>query len=251
MKRSSYYYDLPEELIAQTPAAKRDCSRLLCLSRADGSIRHAVFHDIVNMLRPGDCLVINDTKVIPARLYGTAEGHTGRIETVLLSRTEEGGDSWKCLTRPGKKTKPGARIVFSDELSGTVTDVLEDGVRVIKLEYSGVFSEILDRVGVMPLPPNIKHRLEDKNRYQTVYAAHDGSAAAPTAGLHFTKELLAALEAKGVRVARVLLHVGLGTFRPVKEDDLSAHIMHSEHIKVTQEAADVINETHKNGGRVI
>ena len=251
MKRSSYYYDLPEELIAQTPAAKRDCSRLLCLSRADGSIRHAVFHDIVNMLRPGDCLVINDTKVIPARLYGTAEGHTGRIETVLLSRTEEGGDSWKCLTRPGKKTKPGARIVFSDELSGTVTDVLEDGVRVIKLEYSGVFSEILYRVGVMPLPPYIKRRLEDKNRYQTVYAAHDGSAAAPTAGLHFTKELLAALEAKGVRVARVLLHVGLGTFRPVKEDDLSAHIMHSEHIKVTQEAADVINETHKNGGRVI
>ncbi len=251
MKRSSYYYDLPQELIAQTPAEKRDSSRLLCLSRGDGSIRHAVFHDIADMLRPGDCLVINDTKVIPARLFGKADGHEGEIETVLLSRTEEGGDSWKCLTRPGKKTKPGARIVYSDELSGTVTDVLEDGVRVIKFEYSGVFTEILDRVGVMPLPPYIKRKLEDKDRYQTVYARTDGSAAAPTAVLHFTNELLAELEAKGVRIARVLLHVGLGTFRPVKEDDLSAHIMHSEHIKVTPEAADLINETHANGGRVI
>ena len=252
LKRSSYYYDLPEELIAQTPAEKRDSSRLLCLSRESGGIRHRVFSDIIEELRPGDCLVINDTKVIPARLYGKAEGHEGTVETVLLSHAEGySGDCWKCLTRPGKKTRPGAKIIYSDELSGTVADVLEDGVRVIAFEYSGVFSEILDRVGIMPLPPYIKEKLRDKNRYQTVYAAHDGSAAAPTAGLHFTEELLAAVEAKGVRIARVLLHVGLGTFRPVKEDDLSAHIMHSEHIKVTREAADTINETHKNGGRVI
>lgn len=252
LKRSSYFYDLPEELIAQTPCEKRDGSRLMHLSRTDGSIEHRVFSDVIDYLNPGDCLVINDTKVIPARLFGTAEGHTGRIETVLLSREgSDGKERWKCLTRPGKKTRTGQKIVYSDELVGTVKDILEDGIRVIEFEYAGVFNEILDRIGIMPLPPYIKEKLADKNRYQTVYARTDGSAAAPTAGLHFTPELLKRIEEKGVKIARVLLHVGLGTFRPVKEDDLSAHIMHSEYIKVTPQAAETINETHKNGGRVI
>lgn len=252
LKRSTYFYDLPEELIAQTPSPVRDMSRLLCLGKNDGSVEHKTFHDIIDRLKEGDCLVINDTKVIPARLFGKAEGREGEIETVLLSRVEGAdGEVWKCLTRPGKKTKTGQRVIYSDELQGVVTDVLEGGIRVIKFEYVGVFAEILDRVGLMPLPPYITEKLADKNRYQTVYAKTDGSAAAPTAGLHFTPELLKKAEEKGVEIVRVLLHVGLGTFRPVKEDDLKNHIMHAEYIKVTQEAADRINAVHARGGRVI
>jgi S-adenosylmethionine:tRNA ribosyltransferase-isomerase len=252
LKRSTYFYDLPEELIAQTPSPVRDMSRLLCLGKNDGSVEHKTFHDIIDRLKEGDCLVINDTKVIPARLFGKAEGREGEIETVLLSRVEGAdGEVWKCLTRPGKKTKIGQRVIYSDELQGVVTDVLEGGIRVIKFEYVGVFAEILDRVGLMPLPPYITEKLADKNRYQTVYAKTDGSAAAPTAGLHFTPELLKKAEEKGVEIVRVLLHVGLGTFRPVKEDDLKNHIMHAEYIKVTQEAADRINAVHARGGRVI
>ena len=252
LKRSSYFYNLPQELIAQTPSEKRDHSRLLCLDKQSGETNHKSFFEIIDSLQKGDCLVINDTKVIPARLFGKAEGRSGEIETVLLSRMEDAeGEVWKCLTRPGKKTKIGAKIVYSDELCGVVTDVLEGGIRVIKFEYEGVFNEILDRIGIMPLPPYITEKLQDKNRYQTVYAKTDGSAAAPTAGLHFTPELLKKAEEKGVTIVRVLLHVGLGTFRPVKEDDLSNHTMHAEYIKVTQEAADKINEIHANGGRVI
>ncbi len=252
LKRSTYYYDLPTELIAQTPSEKRDHSRLLCLNKNDGKIEHKAFYDIIDSLNAGDCLVINDTKVIPARLFGRAEGREGEIETVLLSRVEnQDGEVWKCLTRPGKKTKIGQRVIYSDELSGTVIDVLEDGIRVIRFEYDGVFNEILDRIGIMPLPPYITKKLEDRNRYQTVYAKTDGSAAAPTAGLHFTPELLKKAEEKGVEIVRVLLHVGLGTFRPVKEDDLSSHIMHAEYIKVTPEAADRINAVHARRGRVI
>lgn len=252
LKRSTYFYDLPAELIAQTPSEKRDHSRLLCLNKESGAVEHKTFYNIIDSLNPGDCLVINDTKVIPARLFGKAEGREGEIETVLLSRMENAeGETWKCLTRPGKKTKIGAKIIYSEELSGTVTDILEGGLRVIRFEYEGVFNEILDRVGIMPLPPYITEKLADKNRYQTVYAKTDGSAAAPTAGLHFTPELLKKAEEKGVEIVRVLLHVGLGTFRPVKEDDLSAHIMHAEYIKVTPEAADRINAVHARGGRVI
>lgn len=252
LKRSSYFYNLPPELIAQTPSEKRDHSRLLCLDRQSGDIKHKSFYDVIDSLNKGDCLVINDTRVIPARLFGRAEGREGEIETVLLSRQEGAdGEAWKCLTRPGKKTRVGQRIIYSDELSGVVTDVLEGGIRVIKFEYDGVFNEILDRTGIMPLPPYITKKLEDRNRYQTVYAKTDGSAAAPTAGLHFTPELLKKAEEKGVEIVRVLLHVGLGTFRPVKEDDLSNHVMHAEYIKVTPEAADRINAVHKRGGRVI
>ena len=252
LKRSSYYYNLPQELIAQTPTEKRDRSRLLCLNKSNGNIEHKTFCDIIDELKAGDCLVINDTRVIPARLFGTAEGRSGEIETVLLSRVEEAdGETWKCLTRPGKKTKIGQKIIYSEELSGIVTDILEGGLRVIRFEYNGVFAEILDRIGIMPLPPYITEKLADKNRYQTVYAKTDGSAAAPTAGLHFTPELLKQAEEKGVEIVRVLLHVGLGTFRPVKEEDLKNHIMHAEYIKVTQEAADRINAVHARGGRVI
>lgn len=252
LKRSSYFYDLPPELIAQTPSTVRDKSRLLCVNKESGETEHKTFCDIIDYLNPGDCLVINDTKVIPARLFGRAEGREGEIETVLLSRDESReGEVWKCLTRPGKKTKIGQKVIYSEELSGTVTDVLEGGIRVIEFEYEGVFNEILDRIGIMPLPPYITEKLADKQRYQTVYAKTDGSAAAPTAGLHFTPELLKKAEERGIEIVRVLLHVGLGTFRPVKEDDLSAHIMHSEYIKVTPEAAEKINAAHARGGRVI
>lgn len=252
LKRSTYYYDLPQELIAQTPSKVRDQSRLLCLDKSSGKTEHKTFCDIIDKLNEGDCLVINDTRVIPARLFGKAEGRLGEIETVLLSRVENcEGEVWKCLTRPGKKTKVGQKIIYSDELSGTVIELLEGGLRVIKFEYNGVFNEILDRIGLMPLPPYITEKLSDKARYQTVYAKTDGSAAAPTAGLHFTPELLKKAEEKGIEIIRVLLHVGLGTFRPVKEDDLKNHIMHAEYIKVTQEAADKINNVHKRGGRVI
>lgn len=252
LKRSSYFYELPQELIAQTPSVVRDHSRLLRLERSSGKTEHKTFCDVIEHLKAGDCLVINDTRVIPARLFGRAEGRSGEIETVLLARVEEEeGEVWKCLTRPGKKTRIGQKIIYSSELSGTVTDVLEGGLRVIRFEYEGVFTEILDRIGIMPLPPYITEKLADKNRYQTVYAKTDGSAAAPTAGLHFTPELLKQAEEKGVEIVRVLLHVGLGTFRPVKEDDLSNHVMHAEYIKVTQDAADRINAVHARGGRVI
>lgn len=252
LKRSTYFYDLPQELIAQTPSKVRDQSRLLCLDKTSGKTEHKIFYDIIEHLNAGDCLVINDTKVIPARLFGRAEGREGEIETVLLSRVDgEEGEIWKCLTRPGKKTKIGQKIIYSEELSGTVTDILEGGLRVIEFEYDGVFNEILDRIGLMPLPPYITEKLSDKARYQTVYAKTDGSAAAPTAGLHFTPELLRKAEEKGVEIVRVLLHVGLGTFRPVKEDDLKNHIMHAEYIKLTQDAADRINAAHARGGRVI
>ena len=252
LKRSTYFYDLPQVLIAQTPSEKRDRSRLLRLDKTSGKTEHKTFCDIIDHLKAGDCLVINDTRVIPARLFGTAEGRSGEIETVLLSRVENAeGEVWKCLTRPGKKTKIGQRIIYSEELSGVVTEILEGGLRVIRFEYSGVFNEILDRIGLMPLPPYITEKLADKSRYQTVYAKTDGSAAAPTAGLHFTPELLKQAEEKGVEIVRVLLHVGLGTFRPVKEDDLKNHVMHAEYIKVTEEAADRINAAHARGGRVI
>ena len=252
LKRSTYFYNLPEELIAQTPNLVRDQSRLLCLDKSSGKTEHKTFCDVLDYLKEGDCLVINDTRVIPARLFGKAEGREGEIETVLLSRDENSdGEVWKCLTRPGKKTKIGQRIIYSDELSGVVTDILVGGIRVIRFEYDGVFAEILDRIGLMPLPPYITKKLEDKTRYQTVYAKTDGSAAAPTAGLHFTPDLLKKAEEKGVTIVRVLLHVGLGTFRPVKEDDLTNHIMHSEYIRVTQESADKINEIRSKGGRII
>lgn len=251
MLRSSYYYDLPQQLIAQTPAEKRDMSRLLVLDRKTGEVTHRHFHDITDYLRAGDCLVINDTKVIPSRLFAKNPDHAGEVEVVLLSRSKDGGDRWECLVRPGKKAVVGDRLVFSDELSATVVGIGDEGVRIIDFGYSGNFMEILDRIGMMPLPPYITEKLDDKNRYQTVYAKYEGSAAAPTAGLHFTPELLKTLEENGVIIARVCLHVGLGTFRPVKEDDLRDHKMHVEHIRVTKEAADTINSARAAGGRII
>ena len=250
MKTSDFYYDLPEELIAQDPLEDRSSSRLMVLDRESGEISHHIFKDIIDYLNPEDCLVINDTKVIPARLYGVKEDTGAHIEILLLKRREN--DVWETLVRPGKKAKPGTRLTFGDgRLKAEVIDVVEEGNRLIHFEYEGIFEEILDQLGEMPLPPYITHKLQDKNRYQTVYAKHEGSAAAPTAGLHFTPELLAAIEAKGIRIARVTLHVGLGTFRPVKVEDVTQHHMHSEYYQVTQEAADIINDTKKRGGRVI
>ncbi len=249
MKKSDFYFDLPEELIAQTPLEKRDSSRLLHLDRESGELSHEHFYDITNHLRPGDCLVLNDSRVMPARLYGT-RSTGGSIEVVLLR--DLGGEKWECLTRPGKKTRPGAEIFFGDgELKATVTDVIEDGNRILQFEYEGIFLEILDRLGKMPLPPYIKAELTDRERYQTVYSREIGSAAAPTAGLHFTEELLEKIRAMGVKVCFVTLHVGLGTFRPVKEDDILDHEMHSEFCMIPQETADAINETKAAGGRVI
>ena len=249
MKKSDFYFDLPEELIAQTPLEKRDSSRLLHLGRTSGEISHQHFYNVIDHLNEGDCLVLNDSRVMPARLYGT-RSTGGSIEVVLLR--DLGGGKWECLTRPGKKTRPGAIINFGDgELSATVTDVIEDGNRIIQFSYEGIFLEILDRLGKMPLPPYIKAELNDRERYQTVYSREIGSAAAPTAGLHFTEELLDRIRAKGVRVCFVTLHVGLGTFRPVKEEDILDHEMHSEFCMIPQETADAINETKANGGRVI
>lgn len=251
MKRSAYAYDLPEELIAQTPSERRDACRLLVLHKDDGKTEHLHFFDVKQYFHPGDCLVINDTRVIPARIFGTADGREGNIETVLLSRVKDAdGEVWQALTKPGKKTRVGQIIRYPEGLTGEVIDVLDDGVRVIRFSYEGVFLELLERIGLMPLPPYIKKRLEDRDQYQTVYAKTNGSAAAPTAGLHFTPELLAELEEAGVKIVRVLLHVGLGTFRPVKEDDILAHKMHSEYICVKKEAADAINEVKRSGGRV-
>ena len=250
MNIKEFYYDLPEELIAQDPLADRSSSRLLTLDKNSGAFSHHVFRDIVDYLNPGDCLVINNTKVIPARLMGEKEGTGAGIEVLLLKRKEN--DVWETLVKPGKKARPGARISFGNGLLvGEVVDVVEEGNRLIKFEYEGIFEEILDQLGQMPLPPYITHRLEDKNRYQTVYAKHDGSAAAPTAGLHFTPELLEIIKAKGVKVAEVTLHVGLGTFRPVKVENILEHHMHSEFYMVEEEQAAMINETKKNGGRVI
>ena len=250
MKRQDFYFDLPEELIAQDPLEDRSSSRLLVLDKETGETSHHIFKEIVDYLNPGDCLVINDTKVIPARLIGAREGTGAKIEVLLLKRKEN--NVWETLVKPGKKARPGTRIVFGEGLLvGEVIDVVEEGTRLIKFEYEGIFEEILDQLGQMPLPPYITHQLEDKNRYQTVYAKHTGSAAAPTAGLHFTPELLKQIEEKGVDIARVTLHVGLGTFRPVKVDDILEHHMHSEFYHIDAEAAEKINRAKDNGGRVI
>ena len=250
MKTSDFYYDLPEELIAQDPLTDRSGSRLMLLDKETGDIRHKIFKDIIDELNPEDCLVINDTKVIPARLHGVKEDTGAHIEVLLLKRKSD--SVWETLVKPGKKARPGARISFGDGLLvGEVMEVVDEGNRLIRFEYDGIFEEILDKLGEMPLPPYIRHKLQDKNRYQTVYAKHEGSAAAPTAGLHFTEELLEAIQKKGVRIARVTLHVGLGTFRPVKVEDVTDHHMHSEFYMISQEAADIINDTQRRGGRVI
>ena len=250
MKTSDFYYDLPKELIAQDPLEDRSSSRLLHLSMKDGSMEHRHFTDILDYLNEGDCLVINDTRVIPARLYGHKEETGALIEILLLKRHEN--DIWECLVKPGKKARPGAKITFGDGiLKGEIIDIVDEGNRLIQFHYDGIFEEILDQLGEMPLPPYITHKLKDKNRYQTVYAKNDGSAAAPTAGLHFTKELLEQVKAEGVKIAHVTLHVGLGTFRPVKVDDVEQHHMHSEFYMVEEDQAKLINDTKKAGGRVI
>ncbi|SEI44402.1 S-adenosylmethionine:tRNA ribosyltransferase-isomerase [Lachnospiraceae bacterium A10] len=250
MKLSDYDYHLPEELIAQDPLAVRSESRLMVLDKNTGDIEHKHFYDIKEYLKPGDCLVLNNTRVIPARLIGEKEDTHGKVEVLLLKRKSD--DTWETLVKPGKKARPGARISFGNGLLvGEVMDIVEEGARIIKFHYDGIFEEILDQLGQMPLPPYITHKLQDRNRYQTVYAKHDGSAAAPTAGLHFTKELLQEIRDMGVNIAEVTLHVGLGTFRPVKEDNILDHHMHSEYYQISKEAAEMINNTKKNGGRVI
>lgn len=250
MDVKDFDYNLPQELIAQDPLEDRSSSRLLVLDKKTGEIRHKVFRDILSYLRKGDCLVINDTKVIPARLIGSREGTDAKIEILLLKRKEN--DIWETLVKPGKKAKTGTVINFGNGLlKGTIVDVVEEGNRLIQFSYEGIFEEILDELGQMPLPPYITHQLQDKNRYQTVYAKHEGSAAAPTAGLHFTKELLKEIEAKGVLIAHVTLHVGLGTFRPVKVDNVLEHHMHSEFYVVDESEAEKVNLAKKNGGRII
>lgn len=250
LKKSDFYFDLPQELIAQDPLEDRSSSRLLVLDKETGEMEHRVFHDIVEYLHEGDCLVLNNTKVIPARLMGTKKDTGATIEVLLLKRREN--DIWETLVKPGKKAKPGTVITFGEGLlTGTVVDIVDEGNRLIRFSYEGIFEEVLDKLGEMPLPPYITHKLQDKNRYQTVYAKYEGSAAAPTAGLHFTKELLAQVEEKGVKIAYVTLHVGLGTFRPVKEENVLEHHMHSEFYQVTPEAAKLINDTKAAGGRVI
>ena len=250
MKTSDFYYDLPEELIAQDPLEDRSSSRLLVLDKKTGETEHHVFREIVNYLDPGDCLVINDTKVIPARLIGAKEETGAKIEVLLLKRGAD--DVWETLVKPGRKAKPGTRISFGDGLlTGEVVDIVDEGNRLIHFEYEGIFEEILDRLGQMPLPPYITHQLKDKDRYNTVYAEHPGSAAAPTAGLHFTPELLEKIRDKGVDIAHVTLHVGLGTFRPVKVDDVENHHMHSEFYMIDETAAEKINRAKENGKRVI
>ena len=249
MKKSDFYFELPPELIAQTPLEKRDSSRLMCMDRETGEVSHRVFSDLAELLRPGDCLVMNDSRVLPARLLGTRE--TGGAVEVLLLR-DLGGGEWECLTRPGRKTRPGTRLSFGGgELSADVVSVAEGGNRVIKFNYDGIFLEVLERLGKMPLPPYIKEELQDSERYQTVYSRELGSAAAPTAGLHFTKELLEKIAAKGVRECFVTLHVGLGTFRPVKEDEIEDHDMPSEFCIIPEETARIITETKRAGGRVV
>ena len=250
LKKSDFYFDLPEELIAQDPLEDRSSSRLLVLDKETGETSHHIFKEVINYLNPGDCLVLNNTKVIPARLIGHKEDTGAAIEVLLLKRKEN--DIWETLVKPGKKCKPGTKIVFGEGLlHATVLETVEDGNRLIRFSYEGIFEEILDRLGEMPLPPYITHKLQDKNRYQTVYAKYEGSAAAPTAGLHFTKELLRQIEEKGIDIAYVTLHVGLGTFRPVKVDNILEHHMHSEFYQVTKEAADKINKAKREGHRVI
>ena len=250
MKVTDYYFDLPQEQIAQDPLEDRSSSRLLVLDKETGEYSHHVFREITEFLKPGDCLVLNNTKVIPARLFGEKEGTQAKIEILLLKRREN--DVWETLVKPGKKAKVGTKIIFGGGLLvGEVIDIVEEGNRLIQFTYEGIFEEILDQLGQMPLPPYITHQLKDKNRYQTVYAKYDGSAAAPTAGLHFTPELLQQVKDMGVDIAEVTLHVGLGTFRPVKVDNILEHHMHSEFYMVTQEAADKINNAKKNGHRVI
>ena len=249
MKKSDFYYELPEELIAQTPLEKRDSSRLLHLDKETGAIEHRHFYDLPEYLRAGDCLVLNDTRVLPARLLGCRETG-GSVELVLLRDLGDG--RWECLSRPGRKTKPGTELYFGDgELTASVKAVAEGGNRIVRFHYEGIFLEVLERLGKMPLPPYIKEELQDAERYQTVYSRELGSAAAPTAGLHFTPELLKQIEQMGVKICYVTLHVGLGTFRPVKEEEIENHEMHSEFCVISQETADIVNSTKKNGGRVI
>lgn len=249
--KKDYYYDLPEELIAQDPLEKRDNSRLMVLDKDTGAFEHKVFHDIIDYLNPGDCLVMNNTRVIPARLLGVKEDTGAAVEILLLKRKSD--NVWETIVRPGKKLRPGARVVFGDGLlKAEIIDIVDEGDRLVKFEYDGIFEEILDKLGEMPLPPYITHKLQNRDRYNTVYAKFDGSAAAPTAGLHFTSELLKKIEEKGVKLVYVTLHVGLGTFRPVKEENLTNHHMHSEFYMVTKEAADTINAVKASGsGRVI
>ena len=250
MLRSEFFYDLPEELIAQEPIFPRDASRLLHLDRATGAVKDSTFRDVLDVLQPGDCLVLNDSRVMPARLYGHRKGTGAAVELLLLKQM--GKDVWEVLAGPGKKAKPGNFLVFGDGLlEAEVLDVVEDGNRIVKFHYDGEFFAILDQIGQMPLPHYIKKQLEDKERYQTVYAKEVGSAAAPTAGLHFTPELMAEVKAKGVDIAYVTLHVGLGTFRPVKADEITDHKMHSEHYALSEENAAIINRTKARGGRVI
>lgn len=250
MKKSDFYYGLPEELIAQEPLKKRDESRLMVLDKTNGEIKHKHFYDIVDMIKPGDALILNDTRVLPARLYGVKEGTGGAIEFLLLNKHSL--DTWEVILKPGRRAKPGARFVFGEgKLKAEILDVINDGNRLVKFEYDGVFENILDELGEMPLPPYITKKLEDKDRYQTVFAKHNGSAAAPTAGLHFTPELLDAVKAKGVNIGYVTLHVGLGTFRPVKADEIADHKMHSEFYVLPEETAQLINETKARGGRII
>lgn len=250
MRTSDYNFDLPKELIAQDPVEDRDSCRLLVMDRDTGAIEHRIFSDIVDYLHPGDTLVLNNTRVIPARLLGTKKDTGAGVEILLLRRRK--GDVWETLVRPGKKLRPGAEVIFGDGLlRAKILEVVEDGNRLVQFYYDGIFEEVLDRLGEMPLPPYITHKLKDPEMYQTVYSKYDGSAAAPTAGLHFTQELLTKIKNKGVRLAYVTLHVGLGTFRPVKVDDVTQHKMHTEWYNVSPEAAKIINETHESGGRVI
>ncbi len=249
MKKSDFYYDLPKELIAQTPIEPRNSSRLLVLDRKSGNIEHTVFSSLENFLKAGDCLILNDTRVLPARIFGTRCDTGAVVEFVLLKRLTD--DRWETIAGPGKKAREGHEFTFSDKLSAKVVEVLENGNRIIDFSYSGEFYSILDEVGNMPLPPYITEKLEDKERYQTVYSKELGSAAAPTAGLHFTDDMLASLSEKGIKIGFVTLHVGLGTFRPVKVDDIKDHVMHSEHYHVPKITADLINATKANGGRVI
>ncbi len=249
LSTKDFYYDLPEELIAQTPLDKRDTSRLLAIDRGAGTYEDRHFHDVLDYLQPGDLLVMNDTKVLPARIFGHREETGGKVELLLLKRLDD--HRWETMVKPGRKAKPGTVLVFGDGLKGTITETTPGGLRIIDFTYQGVFEEILADIGTMPLPPYIHETLKDQSRYQTIYAEHDGSAAAPTAGLHFTKELLEAIQSKGVAIAKVTLHVGIGTFRPVKVDNVLDHHMHEERYEVTQETARAIADTKARGGRVI
>ncbi|MBE6991070.1 MAG: tRNA preQ1(34) S-adenosylmethionine ribosyltransferase-isomerase QueA [Ruminococcaceae bacterium] len=250
MKTSDFYYDLPQELIAQTPIEKRDSSRLLTLNRVTGKTGHHHFYELIDMLKPGDCLVMNNSRVLPARLLGVRDPSGGHVEVLLLR--DMGDKCWECMTKPGRKTQPGQKLSFGDgQLKAEVVESLDGGNKLIRFEYDGIFLEVLERLGNMPLPPYIKERLEDPERYQTVYSKEVGSAAAPTAGLHFTKEMLSRIEQSGVKLAYVTLHVGIGTFRPVKVDDVNEHKMHSEYCVIPKETVDILNETRKNGGRIV